>query len=525
MLSDQVRRQPRLRDFPAQLVYHAHDALMIRAGRLPEPETLIALLVLGQLVLWTLAPAISHISPPLDVIESYMWGREWVVATYKHPSMPGWVLEASYLLTGAYGWPAYIVSQLFIVASFIFVFLLGRDLMGAERAAAGTLLLTGIAYYAWWTPELKHNIAETPFWAGLPWLLWRAVERRSVKWWVLAGAFAGVGMYARLTVGLLMVTALVWMLVDRRARQALATPGPWIGLAVFAVLCIPLARWLIANDFVSLAYASRRSAQSQNAARFILQTLLNLSGVGVMLALAGLLTPPWRGRATGEPSGASRTPAEQRALTLLLIFTCVPVTIAIAGAVITGGGLKTGWGNSIFGFVGLLAILLTSHRFTQRSLKTIAVAAAACLIVVPIGYALVIGFGPRFNGAPARVHWPQAEMAERMSAIWTRETDRPLRIVTGDSWVAGLVGLTAKERPSLLDYGGLKLSPWITPARIDAEGMLVVWDARSQGPPEALQAELASHVIKEEKFAWPRFAGRPPLVIRYAVIPPKQPPR
>ncbi len=112
-----------------------------------------------------------------------------------------------------------------------------------------------------------------------------------------------------------------------------------------------------------------------------------------------------------------------------------------------------------------------------------------------------------------------------MSAIWTRETGRPLRIVTGDSWVAGLVGLTAKERPSLLDYGDVKLSPWITPARIDAEGMLVVWDARSQGPPEALQAALASHVIKEERFAWPRFAGRPPLVIRYAVIPPKQTPR
>ena len=76
---------------------------------------MIALLVLGQMVAWTLAPAISHISPPLDVVESYMWGREWVVATYKHPSMPGWALEASYLLTGAYGWPAYIVSQLFIV--------------------------------------------------------------------------------------------------------------------------------------------------------------------------------------------------------------------------------------------------------------------------------------------------------------------------------------------------------------------------------------------------------------------------
>lgn len=496
------------------------------ANRLLEPKTLIALLVLGQMVAWTLAPAISHISPPLDVVESYMWGREWVVATYKHPSMPGWALEASYLLTGAYGWPAYVVSQLFIAASFIFVFLLGRDLMGPERAAAGTLLLTGIVYYAWWTPELKHNIAETPYWAGLPWLLWRAVERRSVAWWALAGAFAGIGMYARLTVGLLMVTAAVWMLLDRRARQSLATPGPWIGLAVFAVLCIPLARWLIASDLLPLAYASRRSANAPNAGRFILQTLLNLSGVVVMLAVAGLLAPLRRGCATGESLGTTRTPAEQRALLLLLIFTFVPIGLAITGALITGGGLKTGWGNSLVNFVGLLAILLLSNRFTRDSLKAIAAMAAVWLIVVPTAYALVIGIGPHFKGMAGRVHWPQAEIAERMSAVWARETGRPLRIVTGDSWVAGLVGLTAKDGPSILDHGDLKLSPWITPARIDAEGMLVVWDARSKDdPPEVLKPALASRAIKEETFAWPRSKGRPPLVIRYAVIPPKQPPR
>ena len=490
-------------------------------NRLLEPKILMALLVLGQMLAWTLAPAISHISPPLDVVESYMWGREWVIATYKHPSMPGWALEASYLLTGAYGWPAYIVSQLFISASFIFVFLLGRDLMGPERAAAGTLLLTGIAYYAWWTPELKHNIAETPFWAGLPWLLWRAVERRSVAWWALAGAFAGVGMYARLTVGLLMVTASVWMIVDRRARQSLATLGPWVGLAVFAALCVPLARWLIANDFLPLTYASRRSANAPNAASFVLQTLLNLSGVVVMLAVAGLLTPYRRWRATDAPPATLRTPAEQRALLLLLIFTFVPPILAITGSVITGGGLKTGWGNSLLNFVGLLAILLLSNRFTRDSLKAIAVMAAVWLIVVPTCYALVMGIGPRFKGMASRVHWPQAEMADRMSAVWTRETGRPLRIVTGDSWVAGLVGLTAKDRPSLLDYGDLKLSQWITPARIDAEGMLVVWDARSKDPPEALQSALVSRAIKEEIFAWPRSKGRPPLVIRYAVIPPK----
>ena len=87
---------------------------------LQSPAALVSLLIVGQIVAWTLAPALTHSAPPLDVVEGYMWGREWVIATYKHPALPSWALEASRLATGAVGWPAYFVSQLFIAATFVF---------------------------------------------------------------------------------------------------------------------------------------------------------------------------------------------------------------------------------------------------------------------------------------------------------------------------------------------------------------------------------------------------------------------
>jgi hypothetical protein len=103
-----------------------------------DPTVLVALMATCQIVAWTLAPALTQSALPLDVVEGYMWGREWVIATYKHPAMPSWVLEIARLATGAVGWPAYLVSQLFVATTFIFVYLLGRDLLGPERAAAGT---------------------------------------------------------------------------------------------------------------------------------------------------------------------------------------------------------------------------------------------------------------------------------------------------------------------------------------------------------------------------------------------------
>src|SRR5438046_2732050 len=106
-----------------------------------SPRALVGLMIIYQIGAWTLIPSLVHRALPLDVAEGYMWGREWVLATYNHPALPSWILEISRLATGTVGWPAYLVSQLFIAATFVFVFLLGREMLGPERAAAGTLLL------------------------------------------------------------------------------------------------------------------------------------------------------------------------------------------------------------------------------------------------------------------------------------------------------------------------------------------------------------------------------------------------
>jgi 4-amino-4-deoxy-L-arabinose transferase-like glycosyltransferase len=125
-----------------------------------SPTVAVAELALLQIVVWTLVPRLMHYSPPLDVVESYLWAHEWMLSTYKHPALPSWVLEVSRLLTGAVDWPPYLVSQLFVVTTWWLVFRLGKDLMDEQRAAVGTLLLVGIAYFSWRSIEFNHNVAQ-----------------------------------------------------------------------------------------------------------------------------------------------------------------------------------------------------------------------------------------------------------------------------------------------------------------------------------------------------------------------------
>ena len=359
---------------------------------------------------WTLAPALTHSAPPLDVVEGYMWGREWVIATYKHPALPSWALEASRLATGAVGWPAYVVSQLFIAATFVFVFLLGRDVMGPRRAAAGTLLLTGVAFFAWPTPEFNHNVAELPFWAGLPWALWRAVERRGIMWWVLAGALAAGGLYAKLTTALLIVD------LGRLGRVGPAcTPMPGDAGSVDRPRRVCRAGGsagvlAVAHDFAPLRYAAGRSerARGDGPHMFVLNLLLNLVGLLAMLAIAGLIGPRRRARSAGAPAEPPPGPVDPRALRYLIVVTAGPLALAMIAALLSGSNLRSAWGSSMFNLAGLLGIAFTSSRFDDAALRRIAICAGALLVAVPLGYALAIAIGPSRAGAPVRVSWPQS---------------------------------------------------------------------------------------------------------------------
>jgi hypothetical protein len=107
-----------------------------------------------------------------------------------------------------------------------------------------------------------------------------------------------------------------------------------------------------------------------------------------------------------------------------------------------------------------------------------------------------------------------------MQDVWARETGRPLKIVAGDNWLAGLVGLTAKDKPSIFTSGNYAYAPWITPARLKKQGALVVWNEAVHPMPPALAPLIDSHRVGREHFNWRRSKKHGDLVISYGIIPP-----
>ena len=484
-----------------------------------RPFAALAVLCLFQIAAWTLFPSLVSSAPPRDTVESYLWGHEWVAGSYKHPNLPGWALEAGRLATGSIVWSAYLVSQLFVAATYVCVFMLGREMMGASRALAGTLLLTGIYYTTLPSAMMNHNVAMMPFWAAIAWLLWRARTHPGLTVWAALGVFAALSLYAKLFSGVMLVTGGLWLLYDPALRKQLLSPWPWAGLAVFGLLVMPLAGWLHDSDFVALAYAKESAASEDGGLNFISGQLLAAAGAAAIALFSGLMgrrpAPGAAQAATGDQ------PLDPKTIPFLAAMTLGPILLTAALATVSGASNK--WGAPMLSLCGLLLVAGARHRFNGRVLSRIALAACVLLCVVPPSFALFLYAAPNMAQKPIRESWPQAEISERFQRIWQDRVGKPLRIVAGSPFEAGLVALKPGAMPSILTNGDMGASPWITPERLRREGALVVWPVEGPEPQVELRPLVGDRPIGVERFTYPLCASRcrAPLLLAYAIVLPE----
>ena len=119
-----------------------------------------------HLVIWTLIPSLTNHNLPLDTIEALAWGSNLDWGFDKHPPMSAFIIEIFYNIFGSNDWAYYLQSQIFIIFSFFVIFQLSKEILKNETLALlSVLLLEGIYFYNFTTPEFNVNVCQIPFWA------------------------------------------------------------------------------------------------------------------------------------------------------------------------------------------------------------------------------------------------------------------------------------------------------------------------------------------------------------------------
>ena len=130
--------------------------------------------VTAHLIFWTLIPSLTNHNLPLDTIEALAWGSNLDWGFNKHPPMSAFFPEVFYQIFGSQDWAYYLLSQIFVVISFYYVFKLSKEILNNNLLGLiSVLLIETIYFYNFTSPEFNVNVCQLPFWSLTAYYSWR----------------------------------------------------------------------------------------------------------------------------------------------------------------------------------------------------------------------------------------------------------------------------------------------------------------------------------------------------------------
>jgi hypothetical protein len=342
-------------------------------------------------------------------------------------------------------------------------------------------VLQGCYQFNWATADINNNTITRPFWALAVLMMYWALTRRKLRYWIGYALAVGVGLWSKYDL-VCLGAGMTWLLVfNRDARRAWRTPGPYLAAAIIVAIFAPHVIWLMNNDFMPLRYAMERADRAGHWTDHFVNPLIFCAKQAPVVLPILLFTNPlvgWRCRLR------KLQPHEVLPRDLLIAATIVPSVLVILLSAITGASLRTGWTAQFWCYAGVLFLFvfqLKPNAESQLS-KTFGLCGAALLvslIVVPAHEILE----PLLFHKASRIHFPGAALAQTAERLWTANDEGPLpTIACSDWWVAANVSFYGQSRSSTLNLACAQRTPWSSDERIACTGGVLVEPLEAADP-------------------------------------------
>ena len=155
-----------------------------------DVNKILTIFLLSHFAIWVLVPSITNHNLPLDTIEALAWGSNLDWGFNKHPPLSAFAVEVFYQIFGSQDWAYYFLSQISVVTSFFVVWKFSEYFFQNKiYSLIAVLLLEGIYFYNYTTPEFNVYVCELPFWALTVYYCWKGFEKNDYASWLLFGFF------------------------------------------------------------------------------------------------------------------------------------------------------------------------------------------------------------------------------------------------------------------------------------------------------------------------------------------------
>jgi len=370
-----------------------------------------------HLFIWTLIPSITNENLPLDTIEALAWGSNLEWGFDKHPPFSAFAVELFYSIFGSNDWSYYLLSQIFVIIAFYFVWKFSNLILEDKiYSLLAVLLLSGIYFFNFTTPEFNVNVSQLPFWALSVYFFWKGLNSNKKTNWILFGVFSALGFLSKYLFIYVLLSLFIFFILS---------------------LLIPHFIWLFDNNFTSILYGLNRSEISdfnlinnfKNPAIFFIKQIIILIPFFIMFF------------SIIKKIKLKINKNDKKTLFLLSI-NLIPILLMLLTSFLTGAKIRTMWMTPFYLFLGTLFLLIFKNCIELKKIKSFYYIFSFFFILSPVAY-----LGISVANETKRTDYPGKEIARLVQNKWDDNFINEIKIVVGDEWSAGNLSYHLYSRP------------------------------------------------------------------------------
>ena len=392
----------------------------------------------SHLLIWTLIPSLTNQNLPLDTIEALAWGSNLDWGFNKHPPMSAFLPEIIYSIFGPKDWAYYLLSQICIVVSFFVIFKLAEDFFENKiYCFLSVLLLEGIYFYNFTTPEFNVNVCLIPFWSLSVFYLWKGIKNNKILDWIFLGSFAAFGFlskYLYVYLGLAIAVLLIYLIYNKKINLKCL-----VSIIPFLIILSPHIIWLSENDYVTITYGLMRTGSEEAS---ILNHLKH--PLIFLLKQIGILFPFLLMIFVLINKLKININLNDEKLLFLLSINLIPILFIFLTAFSMGVKIRTMWMTPFYISFGLLFVYIFKSQINFEKMKAFTSIFLVLFFISPILYSYV-----SISKTDKRTDFDGKNLAKQAKEFYETEANGlgKMEYIKGNEWIAGNISYHLPERP------------------------------------------------------------------------------
>ena len=400
-------------------------------------NNIFILFLTSHFLIWIFVPSITNLNLPLDTIEALAWGSNLDWGFNKHPPMSAFAIELFYFIFGSQDWAYYLLSQIFVIFSFVIVWNFSNLLTNNNLLCGfvSVILLETIFFYNFTTPEFNVNVCQLPFWALTVLYGWKSFQEKRIKNYFLLGIFAACGFLSKyLFLYLIFSIFLFFILMMIRNKKNFLV---LLSAIPFVVIISPHIFWLFDNEFITITYGLQRTGANDDIimSHIYHPLIFLLKQIGILIPFIFVCFFMFK-------KTNFKVNIKDQKLLYLFFINILPLMLILITSLIMGVKIRTMWMTPFYLFFGVFFVYIFQKKINANNVQKFLKVFIVIFLITPVTY-----FYISVTETNKRTDYPGKEISRLVQNKWDKNFKNDIGFVIGDEWSAGNLSYHLRSRP------------------------------------------------------------------------------